>query len=105
MCRLEGDGLLHCSLEALNEAVLADAEAAAHRDGSASGLPASPPESPVSPLLPHLADLLETAGISSPLEKVSSPCIQSQPYGAQHALHDTPGGVLALVLQTDVVDW
>lgn len=51
----------------MNVAVLADATAAA----AESRGPASPPESPVSPLTPELADLLETAGLSNPLEKAS----------------------------------
>ena len=72
--RLEGDALLHCSLEALDSAVLADAKGAAAGNGGPSGRPGSPPESPVSPLQLPLADLLETAGLSSPLEKVSFAC-------------------------------
>ncbi len=64
--RLEGDALLHCALEGLNAALLADAKAAASAHGSSS----EPPASPVTPLQPELADLFEAAGLSNPMEKV-----------------------------------
>lgn len=66
-CRLEGDGLLHCSLEAVNDAVLSCALAAEDHSGAAGeGAPASP----VTPLQPDLAELFEAAGLTEPLEKV-----------------------------------
>jgi hypothetical protein len=69
--RLEGDALLHCALEGLNEAVLSDALAAKRSKGRASGSEdGGAPTSPVTPLEPDLADLLEGAGLSEPLEKV-----------------------------------
>jgi len=80
--RLEGDALLHCALEGLNSAVLADAKAAAAGRDS----PAEPSISPASPLQPELADLFEAAGLNDPLEKARltpsllSPCSLPLPY-------------------------
>ena len=68
--RLEGAALLHCALEGLDSAVLADARAAEGAKAGGDSHRDAGPASPVTPLGSELAGMLEGAGIAEPLEKV-----------------------------------